>query len=227
MEAKKTKRADLQNRRGLFMEIGLVVALLVVVLAFRWGQTEKVVEAMVDTVAPVEEEVIVNTEQEQRQPEVRPQVNQVLSDVIDVVRNETQITTEYNFDEFTEDFQIVVPTAAPEEEAVEEIPVFNAEEMPTFQGGDLNTFRTWVQGRLQYPRLASENNIAGTVTLQFVIERDGSLSNITVLASPDKSLTDEAIRVLNSSPKWEPGKQRNRPVRVYYILPVVYQLSLN
>ena len=227
MEAKKTKRADLQNRRGLFMEIGLVVALLVVVLAFRWGQTEKVVEAMVDTVAPVEEEVIVNTEQEQRQPEVRPQVNQVLSDVIDVVRNETQITTEYNFDEFTEDFQIVVPTAAPEEEAVEEIPVFNAEEMPTFQGGDLNTFRTWVQGRLQYPRLASENNIQGTVTLQFVIERDGSLSNITVLASPDKSLTDEAIRVLNSSPKWEPGKQRNRPVRVYYILPVVYQLSLN
>ncbi len=65
------------------------------------------------------------------------------------------------------------------------------------------------------------------MTLQFVIERDGSLSNITVLASPDKSLTDEAIRVLNTSPKWEPGKQRNRPVRVYYILPVVYQLSLN
>jgi protein TonB len=206
------------------MEIGLVIALIAVVGAFSWGQTEKTVKEMTDTVAPVEEEVIVNTEQEQKQPEVRPQVNQVLSEFIDVVRNETQITTEYSFDDFSEDFVVEVPVAV-EEEVVEEVPIYNAEEMPTFQGGDLNVFRNWVQGKLQYPRMAIENNIQGTVTLKFVIERDGSLTNIEEIASPDRSLTEEATRVLKTSPKWEPGKQRNRPVRVFYILPVQFRLE--
>ena len=226
MEAKKTRRADLQNRRVLFMEIGLALALVAVIGAFSWGQSEKKVEAMVDTVAPVEEEVIVNTEQEQRQPEARPPVAQVLSDIIDVVRNETQITTEYSFDDFAEDFVVEVPVAV-EEEVVEDIPILIAEEMPSFQGGDINAFRAWVQQRLQYPRIASENNIQGAVTLKFVIERDGSLTNIEELSSPDRSLTEEAMRVLRTSPKWEPGKQRNRPVRVYYILPVQFQLQQN
>ncbi|MDR2893850.1 MAG: energy transducer TonB [Alistipes sp.] len=227
MEAKKTRRADLQNRRVLFIEIGLVLALIGVVAAFSWGQTERVVETMTETAAPVAEEIIINTEQEQRQPEVRPQPNQVISDFIDVVRNETQITTEYNFTEFSEDFVIEVPTAVVEEEAAEDIPIFNAEEMPTFQGGDLTVFRNWVQGRLQYPRMAVENNITGTVTLQFVIERDGSLTNVQELASPDRMLTEEAIRVLGTSPKWTPGKQRNRPVRVWYILPIQFRLETN
>jgi protein TonB len=225
MEAKKTRRADLQNRRLLFMEIGLVIALLVVVGAFTWSQSEKTVVAMVDNVAPVDEEIIANTEQEQRQPEVKPQVNQVLSEFIDVVRNETQITTDISFDDFSEDFRVEVPTV--QEEVVEDIPIFNAEEMPTFQGGTINDFRSWVQSRLQYPRMAIENSIQGTVTLKFVIERDGSISNIDEIATPDRSLTEEAIRVLKQSPKWSPGKQRNKPVRVFYILPVQFQLQQN
>lgn len=225
MEAKKTHRADLQNRRGLFLQIGLVAGLALVVGAFAWGQTEKEVIAMTEVVAPVDQEVVVNTEQEQRQPEVKPQINQVLSDFIDVVRNETQIDTKYDFDDFSEDFVVTVPTVV--EEVVEDIPIFNAEEMPTFQGGDLNVFRNWVQGRLNYPRMAIENSIQGKVTLKFVIERDGSLTNIEEIASPDRSLTEEAIRVLKQSPKWAPGKQRNKPVRVFYILPVEFQLQQN
>ena len=223
MEVKKTKRADLQNRRVLFMEIGLVVALAIVVGAFAWGQSEKVVVAMVDTVAAAEQEVIVNTEQQQKPPEVRVQPVQVLSDFINVVRNDTQITTDYSFDDFSEDFVVEVPVV--QEEEVEDIPVYVAEEMPTFQGGDLNVFRNWVQSRLVYPRMAQENNIQGKVVLKFVIERDGTLTNIEEIASPDKSLTEEAIRVLKQSPKWSPGKQRNKPVRVFYILPIDYMLQ--
>ncbi len=226
MEAKKTRKADLQNRRMLFMEIGLVAALLFVVAAFSWGQTEKKVEAMVDNVAPVEEEVIVNTEQEQRQPEARPPVAQVLSDIIDVVRDDTQITTDYSFDEFTEDFVVEVPVAV-EEEVVEDIPILIAEEMPTFQGGDQMVFRNWVTEKIEYPRIASENNIQGTVTTKFVIERDGSLTSIEIMSSPDRSLSDEATRVLKLSPKWTPGKQRNRPVRVQFVLPVQFTLQSN
>ncbi len=223
MEAKKTKRADLQNRRVIFMEIGLVFALFVVVGAFAWGQKEKVVVAMVDPTAAVEQEIIVNTEQEQKPPEVKVQPVQVLSDFINVVRNDTQITTDYSFDDFSEDFVVEVPTV--QEEEVEDIPVYVAEEMPTFQGGGLDVFRNWVQSRLVYPRMAQENNIQGKVVLKFVVERDGTLTNIEEIASPDRSLTEEAIRVLKQSPKWSPGKQRNKPVRVFYILPIDYMLQ--
>ena len=96
--------------------------------------------------------------------------------------------------------------------------------MPTFQGGDLMKFREWVQKRLRYPQIAQENGISGRVTLSFVIEKDGSLTNIEVMQSPDRSLSEEAIRVVQSSPKWTPGKQRNQPVRVSFTLPVMFQL---
>ena len=73
--------------------------------------------------------------------------------------------------------------------------------------------------------MAQENNITGRVLLKFVVEKDGTLTNIQVLQSPDKSLADEAIRVLKTSPRWEPGKQRNQSVRVFYTLPVDFQLQ--
>lgn len=224
MEAKKTPRADMQNRRALFLEIGLVIALGLVVGAFWWGQSEKNVQVMTDTVAAAEEEVIVNTEQPEQQQTVKPQPVQAISDFIDVVRNETKIETDYSFSDFNEDVVVEVPTVV--EEVVEEVPTFNPDEQPVPYGGDINAFRSWLMTKaLQYPRIAIENNITGTVTIKFVVERDGSLSGFETIASPDKVLTDEAVRALKTSPKWKPGKQRNRPVRVFYVLPVVFKLD--
>jgi protein TonB len=111
-----------------------------------------------------------------------------------------------------------------EEEIEEDAPLLKAEKMPSFQGGDLNKFRNWVQSKLKYPKIAQENGISGRVTLAFVIEKDGTLTGIQVMQSPDKSLSEEAIRVVSSSPKWSPGMQRNQPVRVRYQLPVNFQL---
>ena len=223
MQIKKTPKADLQNRRALFMEIGLVISLAVIVGAFAWGQSEKVVEKIDMQLGPIEQEIMDVTRQDEKPPEVKSQPIQVLSDFINVVKNETKITTDYSFDDFSDDFVIEIPTVV--EEEVEDIPVYVAEEMPSFQGGSLNDFRNWVQGRLVYPRVAQENNIQGKVTLKFVIERDGTLTNIEEIASPDRSLTEEAIRVLKQSPKWSPGKQRNKPVRVYYVLPIDFILQ--
>lgn len=223
MEIKKTPRADLQNRRVLFMEIGLVVALVVVVAAFAWGQSEKKVEQVDMQIAPVEQEIADITRQDEKPPEVKVQPVQVLSDFINIVKNETKITTDYDFNEFGEDFVIEVPDVV--EEEVEDIPVYVAEEMPSFQGGGLDVFRNWVQSRLVYPRVAQENNVQGKVTLKFVIERDGTLTNIEEVASPDRALTEEAIRVLKQSPKWSAGKQRNKPVRVFYVLPIDFMLQ--
>ena len=91
--------------------------------------------------------------------------------------------------------------------------------------GDLETFRNWVMQNVKFPQIALENGIHGRVILSFVIDKDGRLTNIEVLQSPDRSLADEAIRVLNKSPKWSPGKQRNQTVRVRYTLPVEFRMQ--
>jgi len=98
------------------------------------------------------------------------------------------------------------------------------EEKPTFMGGDANTFSKWVNGKLVYPEIAKENGVQGRVTLQFTVNVDGSVSNVVVLRGVDSSLDKEAVRIVSSSPKWKPGKQRERPVKVTYTFPVIFQL---
>ena len=104
-------------------------------------------------------------------------------------------------------------------------PFIIAEKMPSFQGGDLNTFRTWVQERIQYPAEAAKQNIQGRVVVSFEIKADGSLADLKVLQSPDKLLSDEACRVIESSPKWTPGEQRGQKVTVKYTLPVDFRTA--
>ena len=106
-------------------------------------------------------------------------------------------------------------------------PYIKVEKMPTFQGGDLNTFRNWVQGQIQYPKEAMEKNISGRVIFSFVVEKDGSTSDFTVLQTPDKLLADEVERIFKSCPKWEPGTQRGEKVRVKYTVPIVFAIQGN
>lgn len=117
-------------------------------------------------------------------------------------------------------------TAKSEQESVsEDLPFTTVEQMPTFQGGDLITFNRWVMSQIRYPEIAQQNGIQGRVLVTFIVEIDGSLSNIKVIQSPDTSLTAEAVRVISNSPKWEPGRQRNHPVRVMFTMPVNFRLQ--
>lgn len=109
------------------------------------------------------------------------------------------------------------PTPAASED---DTPFLVADEMPLFQGKDLNTFRTWVQSQIRYPAEALKRGIEGRVVLSFIVERDGSVSTIELLQSPDRILSEEARRVVSSSPKWTPGRQNGHLVRVRYMLPV-------
>jgi TonB family protein len=110
-------------------------------------------------------------------------------------------------------------------EVGKDAPIYIADEMPKFEGGGLSDFRNWLMNRIVYPKDAVDKNIQGKVTLKFVVEEDGSVSNIEVLSSPDQLLSDEAVRVMKLSPKWTPGKQDGKPARIYYILPVDFALS--
>lgn len=226
MEVKKSKKADLENKRSMFMEIGLVVALAVVIIMFSVSQREKVVaELDLGGVADEIEVIDVTQEKEPETVPVQQQTVAVITDILNVVRNDTQINTSFDFVDFDTEDITIAPIEVETEEIEEETIVLVAEQKPTFQGGDLNVFRNWVNGRISYPELARENNIQGTVTVSFVIEKDGSLTNIQVLKSPDKTLSDEAVKILAKSPKWEPARQRNMPVRFRYTLPVVFKLQ--
>ncbi len=226
MQIKKSPKADLQNKRGLLLEIGLCVALGLVILAFAYTPKEHRIEKIDVNYGPVEEEITEITRQDQKPPEPPKKIEvKVMSELLEVVTNDTKVETSMTFDEFEEDL-VVEAVNTVEEEIVEEDQIFmSAETMPSFNGGDINTFRTWVQSNLKFPQIALENGISGKVILEFVVEKDGKLTGIAVLRTPDKSLSEEAIRVLKSSPKWSPGKQRNNPVRVKYTLPVEFRLA--
>jgi protein TonB len=230
MEVKKSAKADLQNKKGIFLEIGLCASIALMLLLFSWRSGEIVVEEMVDSRDVVEEELAEFTREEITPPEPVRQEVQVIADIISVVSNDQKIETTLTFDELDDgvEFTFTPAVSSVVEEAVEEdAPFITVSDMPKFQGGDLNAFRNWVQTQLvgNYPVVAQENGIQGRVTLGFVIERDGSLTNIQVISSPDRSLSEAAAAVLQSSPKWTPGSNRGVPARVRFTLPVDFQLQ--
>lgn len=101
---------------------------------------------------------------------------------------------------------------------------FFVEQMPTFKGGGIEKFREWITRHTNYPQAAVDAKIKGKVTLTFVVEKDGSISNISIVHSVHPLLDNEAVKVISESPKWSPGLQRGQPVRVRYVIPVTFTL---
>ena len=230
MEVKKSEKASLENKRLLFTEIGFVVALIAIYFAFNWSSTEKEVATLETEVANVEvEDMVPITQETPPPPEAAPKIP-ILSDQIDVVDDNIKVDDNM-FQNLEDDANSGVEImdyieSAPEEETVEEetIPFQLVEEKPSFNGGDANEFSKWVNSKLVYPEIAKENGVQGRVTLQFTVNADGTVSNVKVLRGVDSSLDKEAVRVVSSSPKWKPGKQRDRAVKVTYTFPVIFQL---
>ena len=229
MEIKKTEKASMENKRFLFTEIGMVIALLIVWGAFSYTSREKKVATLEadQTVVEVEDMVPI-TEETPPPPEAAPKIP-ILSDQIDIVDDNIKVDDSMfqNIEDSNEGFEIMdYIESAPEEETIEEeaIPFQLVEEKPSFNGGDANEFSKWVNSRLVYPEIAKENGVQGRVTLQFTVNADGTVSNVKLLRGVDSSLDKEAVRVVSSSPKWKPGKQRDRAVKVTYTFPVIFQL---
>jgi len=228
MEVKKSEKANLENKRLLFVEIGFVVALAVVLGAFNYSSKEKK-ESLIEAVNQeiIEDEMVPITQETPPPPPATPDIP-VLSDEIDIVDDEIEVDNLIlNLeDDANLGVEIMDYVEEVEEEEVEEeaIPFQLVETKPTFQGGDANTFRTWVNERLEYPEIAKENGIQGRVMLQFTVGADGKVSNVKVLRGVDPTLDKEAVRVVSMSPKWSPGKQRDRAVKVTYTFPVIFQL---
>lgn len=227
MEVKKSEKASLENKRFLFIEIGFIVSLLAVLFAFEWSSKEKAdTSILAEQKQEIEEEVIPLT---QETPPPPPEVAKipVFSDNIDIVDDNIKIDDNIIDIEDT-DLGVEIQDYIEEvkEEVIEEetIPFQLVEEKPKFMGGDANDFTKWVNQRLVYPDVAKENGVQGKVMLQFTVNTDGSVSNVKVVRGVDPSLDKEAVRVVSQSPKWTPGKQRDRKVKVTYTFPVIFQL---
>jgi protein TonB len=229
MEVKKTPKANLENKKLLFREIGLIVTLLLVLGGFEYKTYEKSISELGDNnAALIEEEMIPITNETPPPPPEMPKIP-VVSDEIVIVDDDMKITTDLIIS--TEDnknlgVEIKEYVQGRKEEVVEEeeLPFIMVEEKPKFQGGDENDFTRWVAERLVYPEIAKENGVQGRVYLTFRVNTDGSVSEVKVLRGVDPSLDKEAVRVVSMSPKWTPGRQRNKPVRVVYQFPVIFQL---
>ena len=218
----------MENKKLLFVEIGLIISLLIVYIALEWTSKETQTAVLEDNTEILIEEEIISTNMETPPPPPAAPKIPVLSDQIDIVDDEIELEDDM-FMNLEDDSSLgveIMDYVEVEEEVVEEeaIPFQLVEEKPSFQGGDANQFSKWVNSRLVYPEIAKENGVQGRVTLQFTVEKDGSVTKVRVLRGVDPSLDKEAVRVVSMSPKWKPGKQRDRAVPVTYTFPVIFQL---
>lgn len=227
MEVKKNPKVDIENKKGIFLEIGMILAIGLCIVAFSIGQEKKTIEIIEVSGPEVEQELMDVTKVEEPKPQEAPvkQSVKLITNMINVVKNDVQLDDTFDFQDFEEEEVVIADIEVEEEEIVEEQAFVKVEKMPSFMGGDLNTFRAWVSGEFKIPAIAAENGIQGRVVVKFVIEKDGTIGDIQFLQSPDKVYEDEVRRVLKKSPKWTPGRQRDQIVRVYYILPIDCRLE--
>ena len=232
MEAKKSKKANLEGYKGIFVEVGLIISLALMIFAFNWSSSGEVAEVFQTESISVEEEVDVPiTEETPPPPPEQVEIPQVSDEMI-LVDNSMDIQSTNLFSSEDDNRFAVVEVPYVAGKQVEEETVFEedimyevVQEKPSFMGGDANGFSKWVTSKINYPTIAQENGIQGRVILSFRIAADGSLTDIKVLRGVDPSLDKEAVRVVSTSPKWAPGRQHNKPVPVRYTFPVNFTLA--
>jgi protein TonB len=228
MEIKNTEKASLENKRLSFAEVGLIAALLVVFAGFESSTRAKEVALLQGNTVIDDEDDIMAIPLDTPPPAPEAPALPMLSDELQIVDDDVTVDLDFQSLDDTDvpvDIQEYVRQDVVEEEVEDDpIPFVTVEQKPTFNGGDANGFAKWVNSKLVYPEIAKDNGIEGRVTLQFTIGKDGRLQDVKVLNSPDESLAQEAVRVVSSSPKWEPGRQRDRAVKVSYTFPVIYRL---
>lgn len=227
METKKTKKADLEGKRIIFLEIGFILALAFVLMSLQWKTAEKKTKTYGTYLRDAGiEEIIPITEQKKALPP--PPAKQSLS--LKIVTNDEKVDNDILIDAEADEqtaIQEYIPVKEDiyvEEEVVEEEQIFYVvESPPCFPGGPAALYQ-YLSESLSYPTMAKEANIQGTVYLSFIVGKKGEITDIQVLRGIGGGCDEEAVRVVKSMPSWEPGKQRGVPVMVKFSLPVKFIL---
>ena len=225
MQIKKSEQASLEKDKLVYVLMGLVFVLSMVYVALEWTEREVTKYEVTDTEFLFEEEVeIQQTSQETPPPPPPPAVQEV--EVLNVVEDNVETESiEISTEDDKEEVVIAAPVEAPVEEEEEEVIFVIVEQNAEFPGGQ-KALMKYLAENIKYPVIAQESGLQGRVICQFVVNKDGSIEDIQVVRSAgDKSLDNEAVRVIKTMPKWNPGKQRGKAVRVRFTLPVVFKLQ--
>ena len=217
MELKKNPEVSLEKKKGLFFQIGLIITLVIVFVAFEWKSYEKVNYDLGQlNLDDLEEEIIPITKQEIKPPPPPPPP----PEVIEIVEDEVEIEEELEIEDTESDEDEMIEI---EEESDDEF-FMVVENMPEFPGGDLGLMK-YIQKNVKYPPIAKQYNITGKVYVSFIVDKSGSVTNVKIVRGVDKNLDAEALRVVRSLPKYKPGKQRGKPVRVMFTIPINFTLN--
>ena len=226
MQLKKSQKASLEDKKVVYVLMGFVFVLSLCYVALEWTEKEVTKYEVADMEFTFEEEVeIQQTTQETTPPPPPPPVQEV--EVLNVVEDDVETESIEINTEDDKDVEVVIaaPVEDPVEEEEEEVVFVVVETMPEFPGGQQALFK-YLSENVKYPVIAQENGIQGRVICQFVVNKDGSIVDVEVVRSGgDASLDKEAVRVIKSMPKWKPGKQRGKAVRVKYTVPVNFRLQ--
>lgn len=229
MELKKNPKADLENRRGLYLEIGLVVVMVAALVAFNVkSYDQEQVEVTQRTAIDEIEDLVIQTQQEELPPPPPPEAPEVTTE-LNIIEDDAESSNEIGIvsaevNDNTQNIEITPVVIEKEEEEDEQVIFQVVENDPEFPGG-IEAMYKFLAQNIKYPQLARENNITGRVYVTFVVEKDGSVSGVKVLRDIGGGCGAEAVRVVKSMPKWTPGKQRGKAVRVQYNLPVNFNLQ--
>ena len=225
MHIKKSEQASLEKDKLVYVLMGLVFVLSLVYVALEWTEREVTKYEVTDMEFLFEEEVdIQQTSQETPPPPPPPAVQEV--EVLNVVEDNVETESiEISTEDDKEEVVIAAPVEAPVEEEEEEVIFVIVEQNAEFPGGQ-KALMKYLAENIKYPVIAQESGLQGRVICQFVVNKDGSIVDVEVVRSGgDPSLDKEAIRVIKTMPKWKPGKQRGKAVRVKYTVPVNFKLQ--
>ncbi len=226
MDLKKSPKASLEDKKLYFLLIGFVMVLSLIYIGLEWTKSEVTVYENVNSDFLVEDELdVIQTSQEVTPPPPPPPAPEVV-EVLNVVENDKETESiEINTEDDKDKVVVISAPVAPRVVEEEDNVVFQVvETMPSFPGGDMAMMK-YMGENIKYPVIAQENGIQGRVICQFVVNKDGSIVDVEVVRSVDPSLDKEAVRMIKSMPKWSPGKQRGKAVRVKYTLPVNFRLQ--
>ena len=232
MEVKKSPKADLERGKTMSVLMGFIVGLAVLYVGFEWSTQDVMVvdetEQVQDVIAEEEIEI---TRQENTPPPPPPPAAPAVAEVLTVVDDDVELAdveiASSEDDASAAQAETYVAPVVEEEEEEEESAqqIFTVvEKQPEFPGG-MSELMKFLAKSIKYPVIAQENGIQGRVVCSFVVNRDGSIVDIQVMRGVDPSLDKEAVRVIGTMPKWKPGEQRGKPVRVRFILPVQFRLQ--
>lgn len=228
MELKKSKKADLEKNRGIFLQIGLILVLSLILIAFEWTTRpakEDSEKLLADASFEVEEMQVTRREEP---PPPKPEQEQKVTEILNIVEDDVEIDDDFDFDveaDASTEFEFTGFVDEAEEFEEEEV-FYIVEDMPTFNGGEpAIEFRKYIAQNLKYPDIAAENGISGRVIVQFAVNSKGRVVEAKVVAGVDPALDKEAVRVVMSSPAWAPGKQRGKPVKVLFTFPINFVLQ--